>query len=86
VADRITNLKFFKSFFEDSRNDTIVKTIKQICLADQPTPIGTTGDLFAYRAGRQDVWNEILALVNADIEQEQKQVKKLQEMQDENGI
>ena len=82
MADRITNLKFFRSFFQDPVNDIIVKTIKQICLAEQPTPIGTAGDLFAYRAGRQDVWNEILALVNADVELEQEQVKKLQETQD----
>ena len=80
---RILNVKYFQSFFNDANNDVIVKTIKKICLAEQPTPVGTTAELFAYRAGRQDVWNEILSILNTDIEKEQEQVKKLQEMQDE---
>lgn len=83
MSRRITNIKLFQDFFNEPRNEIIVKTIKAICRAEQPTPIGVTGDLFAYQAGRQDVWNEILQIVNADIEKEQAKLTQLQEKQDE---
>jgi len=75
---RIENLKFFKDFFNDGRNEVIVKTIKEICLVGRTVDTPLTGEMLGYRAGRQDVWNEIQKLVNANIEQEQ---NKLQEIQ-----
>jgi hypothetical protein len=78
IKKHIGNLKAFQAFFKDTRNETIVNTIRKICQAGEYLNRDLTGEMFAYRAGAQDVWNKIQTLVNTDIEQEQKLLQEKQ--------
>ena len=73
----INNLRQFQAFFRDSNNKTIIDAIKHFCrvgwLVNEDSNL--TGEMFAYRAGRQDVWNNIQELLNKDIEQEKKKLE-----------